>query len=178
MESNRQLKASWVAQQFLEVFKSRPHWPVKEIMDTVRLAYKVIVKKNWAYKVKYLEHRKLHGSMKEHYHKLGRYIEALRSSSPERVKRGWVEGCKRVLCVDGCFLKTFLGGQLLAAAVVEGETNASWACFFAELRKVLDDTDGTNMTLISDEAQAIINGVASVFPKAEHRHCARHVFAH
>ncbi|KAL2931017.1 putative galactinol--sucrose galactosyltransferase 2, partial [Bienertia sinuspersici] len=66
----------------------------------------------------------------------------------------------------------------LCWAVVEGETNASWAWFFVELRKVLDDTGGTNMTLISDEAQAIINGVASVFPKAEHRHCARHVFAH
>ncbi|KAL2894870.1 Sucrose synthase, partial [Bienertia sinuspersici] len=70
-----------------------------------------------------------------------RYIEALRSSSLESfftlvtdpahdvfpplfqrificfegVKRGWVEGCRRVLCVDGCFLKTFLGGQFLAA---------------------------------------------------------------
>ncbi|KAL2931580.1 Bifunctional glutamine synthetase adenylyltransferase/adenylyl-removing enzyme, partial [Bienertia sinuspersici] len=66
----------------------------------------------------------------------------------------------------------------LCWAVVEGETNASWAWFFAESGKVLDDTDGTNMTLIFNEAQAIINGVASVFPKAKHRHYARHVLAH
>ncbi|KAL2897660.1 Protein FAR1-RELATED SEQUENCE 2 [Bienertia sinuspersici] len=66
----------------------------------------------------------------------------------------------------------------LCWAVVGGETNASWAWFFVELRKVLDDSDCTNTTLIFDEDQVIINGVASVFPKAEHRHYARHVFAH
>ncbi|XP_021743971.1 uncharacterized protein LOC110710015 [Chenopodium quinoa] len=66
----------------------------------------------------------------------------------------------------------------LCWAVVEGETNDSWRWFFAELRKVLDDTDGTSMTFISDEAQAVLNGVANVFPKAEHRDCARHVFAY
>ncbi|KAH9608296.1 hypothetical protein KSS87_011441, partial [Heliosperma pusillum] len=41
MESNRQLKSSWVAKQFLEVFKNKPHWPASEIIDTVRRAYKV-----------------------------------------------------------------------------------------------------------------------------------------
>ncbi|XP_021743968.1 uncharacterized protein LOC110710010 [Chenopodium quinoa] len=52
MELNRQLKSSWVAEQLLEVFKSRPHWPAKDIIETIRLAYKIIVKKNYAYKVK------------------------------------------------------------------------------------------------------------------------------
>ena len=31
------------------------------------------------------------------------------------VRDGWVAGCRKVLCVDGCFLKTFLGGMLLSA---------------------------------------------------------------
>ena len=55
------------------------------------------------------------------------------------LKRGWLEGCRKLICVDACFLKTFLGGQLLAAmgrdgndhmypiawVVVEGENNDS-----------------------------------------------------
>ncbi|XP_010689632.2 uncharacterized protein LOC104903315 [Beta vulgaris subsp. vulgaris] len=32
--------------------------------------------------------------------------------------------------------------------------------------------------MISDEAQDILGGVAKIFPQAEHRHCARHVYAH
>lgn len=31
------------------------------------------------------------------------------------VKKGWLEGCKKFLSTDACFLKTFLGDQLLAA---------------------------------------------------------------
>ena len=33
----------------------------------------------------------------------------------EGVKDGWVGGCKKILCIDGCFLKTFLEGMLLSA---------------------------------------------------------------
>ncbi|KAL2923691.1 Elongation factor G mitochondrial [Bienertia sinuspersici] len=72
MERNKQMKSTWLAEELLEVFKARPHWPAKEIIETVRRAYRVIVKKKFAYKVKYYAHKKLHGSMKEHYQKLGR----------------------------------------------------------------------------------------------------------
>ncbi|KAL2943223.1 Pescadillo-like protein [Bienertia sinuspersici] len=44
--------------------------------------------------------------------------------------KGWTEGFRKVLCVDACFLKTFLGGQLLAT-IERGENDqmypASWA---------------------------------------------------
>ena len=83
----------------------------------------------------------LHGSMLEHYTKLGSYIEALKHMNPqslvklvtdptrvdntnvfqklhvcfEGLKHGWLEGCRKVICIYACFLKTFLGGQLLSA---------------------------------------------------------------
>ncbi|KAL2900176.1 putative cell division protein WhiA [Bienertia sinuspersici] len=82
MEANRQLKSTWLAKQFLEVFKAKPHWPAKEIVETIRVAYRVLVKPGFAYKVKYYAHRQLHGSMKEHYSKLGRFLEALNKASP------------------------------------------------------------------------------------------------
>ncbi|KAL2903511.1 Antiviral helicase SKI2, partial [Bienertia sinuspersici] len=50
MESNRQLKSTWLAKQFLELFKSRPHWPAKEMVETIRVAYRVLVKVGFAYK--------------------------------------------------------------------------------------------------------------------------------
>ncbi|KAL2903346.1 Transposase for insertion sequence element IS1081 [Bienertia sinuspersici] len=218
MKKNRQLKAGWVAKQFLDVFKARPHWPAKEIQDTIRKAFKVVVKKAFAYRVKYVAHRMLHGSMHDHYNKIGRYLEALRISSPgtalylvtdnskenhppmfqrlftcfEGLKKGWMEGCRKVICVDACFLKTFLGGQLLSAvgrdgneqmfpiawAVVEGENNNSWGWFFTHLERCLELHDGDGIAILSDEHPAIVNAVASVLPKAEHRLCARHIYAH
>ncbi|KAL2929334.1 Isoleucine--tRNA ligase [Bienertia sinuspersici] len=39
---------------------ARPHWPAKDIIETVKRAYKVIIKKDLAYKVKYQAHRMLH----------------------------------------------------------------------------------------------------------------------
>ena len=170
------MKAMWVAKKLLIVFKTRPHWPAKEIMETVKRAYGVIVKRDFAYKVKYNAHRLLHGSMTEHYNKLGVYVHVLQQTCPkslielvtdpvpsdvqvlkrlhvcfEALKQGWVEGCRKVICIDACFLKTFLGGQLLVAigrdnndqmfpiswAVVEGENNDSWGWFLRGLQSYL-----------------------------------------
>ncbi|KAL2933082.1 Histone transcription regulator 3-like protein [Bienertia sinuspersici] len=127
MGKNRQLKCSWLAEQFLDVFKSRPHWPATEIIETVRRAYRVVISRDKAYKVKYLAHKKLHGSMTEHYQKLGNYVAALEKACPnstflvqhdpkvvtlppvfqrvfvsfDGLKNGWLNGCRKILCVDG-----------------------------------------------------------------------------
>ncbi|XP_021747734.1 uncharacterized protein LOC110713593 [Chenopodium quinoa] len=216
MQMNRQMKCSWVAKQFIEVFKTRPHWPAKEIIECIRRAYKVVVKREFAYRVKYAAHILLHGSMHEHYQKVSGYLAELRKCSPgsvselvtvmpkqpppvfqrlfmcfEGLMKGWREGCRKVISVDACFFKTFLGGQLLCAvgrdandqmypiawAVTEGENNLSWEWFFIHLVACLDLGEGEGLSVISDEHQAILNVVASILPKAEHRHCARHIFA-
>ncbi|XP_021728772.1 uncharacterized protein LOC110695855 [Chenopodium quinoa] len=217
MEKNKQLKCSWLADQLLDVFKARPHWPAKEIVETVRRAYRVIVKTDFAYKVKWHAHRKLHGSMREHYGKVGRYLEALKRSTPntqielvtymekdkpplifqrlyvcfEGVQKGWKEGCRKIICVDPCLLKTFLGGQLISAvgrdgngqmypiawAVVEGENKSSWEWFLSNLSNNIGIGDGSGVVVVSDEHQPILRGVSEVLPNAEHIHCARHIYA-
>ena len=106
----------------------------------------VSIKKPLAYKVKYYVHRMLHGSMEDHYNKLGRYLEALKIASPmtflllvsnpykktfppffhrlfvcfDGLKKWWLEGCQKIRFADTCFLKPFLGGQLLAAMGRDG----------------------------------------------------------
>ncbi|XP_074265461.1 uncharacterized protein LOC141587896 [Silene latifolia] len=209
MEKNRQLKSTWVAKQYLEVFKARPHWSASEIIDNVRRAYKIIIKKGFAYKVKYYAHKLLHGSMKDHYSKVGSYLSVLEQEYPNNtftlttkphrlesvpvferlfvcfnsLKQGWLEGCRKILAVDACFLKTFLGGQLISAtgrdgndqmyplawAIVEGENNESYQWFFQQLKAALGEEDGEGWTIISDEHQSIVSMVAQEFPRAEHR---------
>ena len=96
----------------------------------------MVIKRSMAYKVKYKACRFLHGSMKEH---LGRYLQVIKDICPNTVitlltpgrgarlvfqrlfiyfegtRDGWMEWCRRFLRIDACFLKTFLGGHLMAA---------------------------------------------------------------
>ena len=146
-----------------------------------------------------------------------RCLEALKSSSPDTyvllvtnpckktfplvfqrlfvyfygLKKGWLEVCRKLICVDACFLKTFLGGQLLADVgmnsndkmyprswvVVEGENNDSWEWFFIKLQKCLGLDKGNGAALISNEHQVIINVVVNVLSHAKRRQCARHIFS-
>ena len=85
------------------------------------------------------------------------------------LKKGWWEGCLKIICVDACFLKTFLSGQLLVAvgrdgndhmypiawAVVEAENVDSWVWFFIELQKSLALDEGNGVITISNDHQVI-----------------------
>lgn len=72
------------------------------------------------------------------------------------MKAGWKAGCRPLIGLDGCFLKTVIGGQLLSAvgrdennqmfpicyAVVESENTDSWRWFITLLKDDLDLGDG------------------------------------
>ncbi|XP_048497728.2 uncharacterized protein LOC125496290 [Beta vulgaris subsp. vulgaris] len=89
------------------------------------------------------------------------------------------------------FFENLFGGQLMAVvgrdgndqmypiawAVVEGENTSSWEWFITKLQVHLQLEDGDGLAILSDENQAILSTVARLLPKAEHRHCARHIFA-
>jgi hypothetical protein len=63
-------------------------------------------------------------------------------------KRGFLGGCKPIICLDGCFIKTNFGGQLLCAvamdpndciyplvvAIVEVESLGTWKWFLQTLK--------------------------------------------
>ncbi|KAK1413495.1 hypothetical protein QVD17_35269 [Tagetes erecta] len=78
---NIQLTADFIADEMLSIFKARPHWPAKKIQG-VKEKYKVIIGKWMAYKAKSYAHKKLHGSMKDHYSNMGSYLKALKDANP------------------------------------------------------------------------------------------------
>nr|GEU75308.1 hypothetical protein [Tanacetum cinerariifolium] len=69
------------------------------------------------------------------------------------LREGWLEGCRRVISLDGCFLKTLCKGELLSAVGRDG------------------------LTIISDQHKGIIEAAKDVLPLLEHRQCARHIYA-
>ncbi|KAK8521576.1 hypothetical protein V6N12_031470 [Hibiscus sabdariffa] len=86
----------------------------------------------------------------------------------DALKKGWKEGCRPFIGVNGCFLKTATQGELLVAigkdgnnqmfpvawTVVEGERKESWKWFLTKLMQDLNHPDGEGLTLMSDQQKA------------------------
>ncbi|KAK4279329.1 hypothetical protein QN277_011126 [Acacia crassicarpa] len=106
-------------------------------------------------------------------------------------KVGWTEGCRPLIGVDGTFLKGKCRGILLTAVGVDGndslyplaiglvekENAHHWLWFLQWLQKSLNLGGGENLTLMSDVQKGLVNAVSEVLPTAEHRFCARHIYA-
>ncbi|XP_073307088.1 uncharacterized protein [Primulina huaijiensis] len=105
-------------------------------------------------------------------------------------KQGFKNACRRIIGVDGCFLKVEHDGQLLSAvgldpnnnifpicyAMVERETKDSWTWFLQLLDEDIGvGNDPHTWTFMSDKQKGLIPALESLFPDAEHRFCVRHL---
>ncbi|GJT03256.1 multidrug resistance-associated protein 5 [Tanacetum coccineum] len=106
------------------------------------------------------------------------------------VKEGFKNGCRRVVALDGCFLKIPNQGAIITAigrdgnnniypiawvvVNVENKDNRSW--FLELLGDDLDMPTSHGLTLMSDQHKGLIEVVKQVMPDAEHRQCARHIY--
>lgn len=109
----------------------------------------------------------------------------------EPLRRTWKKCCRPVIGLDGAFLKWELKGEILSAvgrdaenriypiawAVVRGENKDSWEWFMKKLTIDLGLGVGDGVTFISDKQKGLKIALATVVPKAEHRNCAKHVYA-
>ncbi|KAL7602969.1 hypothetical protein Lser_V15G16880 [Lactuca serriola] len=105
------------------------------------------------------------------------------------VKQGWIEGCRRVIGLDGCFLKGVCKGELLYAirrdandkiypitwAVVNVENKQNWKWFLELLIDDLHLNLGNGFSLMSDQHKGLIEAVKELLPYVQHRQCARHI---
>ncbi|XP_022003004.1 uncharacterized protein LOC110900421 [Helianthus annuus] len=104
------------------------------------------------------------------------------------LKEGFKECRRELLGLDGAFMKG--PGQMLTAVgldpnngiyplaygIVEAENKDSWIWFPQCIKDNLDLPDNANFTFISDRQKGIIPAITQVFPAAEHRFCARHIW--
>ncbi|XP_016196236.1 uncharacterized protein LOC107637321 [Arachis ipaensis] len=105
-------------------------------------------------------------------------------------KRGFKEGCRSLLHLDGCFLKTYYMGWLLAAVpqdtnnqfyvvaygVVRAETKDAWKWFLTNLQADIGDDANHGWNFISDQQKGLLPALKEVMPKARHRNCVMHMW--
>ncbi|KAL0299181.1 UNVERIFIED_CONTAM: hypothetical protein Sradi_6577900 [Sesamum radiatum] len=99
-------------------------------------------------------------------------------------------GCRPIICLDGCHLKSSVGGILLSAvgidaknciypfayAVVEKDKKKSWLWFLEMLVQDLNITHSYGWTIMSDKQKGLIDAVDQLLPGCEHRFCVMHLY--
>ena len=102
---------------------------------------------------------------------------------------GFNKGCRPLLGFDGCFLKGYTKGMLLAAigidsnnslfhvayAVVEKENTQTWTWFMLLLKEDLGVQNTHGFTMVTGRQKGLEKALSEIFPGSEHRFCVRHL---
>ena len=81
--NNKLISSKWIAKKYLNVFRLRPNFSVKDLAMDILQRYASEVNKNRLYKAKAIVVELLRGSIEEHYGLLKSYIAELRRVDKE-----------------------------------------------------------------------------------------------
>ena len=193
---NKLASVKYLVEQYGERIRKNPTWKVKELIETIRQEMEIEIPWIKAMRLRKAALDGVHDSLKQHYSKIWDFGHEVLKTNPNNtvkiygtrlnendvnrfkrmyicysaLKKGWKVGCRPVIGLDGCFLKTVCGGQLLSAvgrdgnnqmypichAVVEVESTDSWRWFTELMKEDLELGDGSGLTIISDQQKVCI----------------------
>ncbi|XP_062105109.1 uncharacterized protein LOC133816824 [Humulus lupulus] len=212
---NKKLTSTWLAKHFLEQFRLNPSMEYNVFREiTTKTKYSRV--SSWTfYRAKTKARKMLDGSVKEQYAILDDYCKRLLATNPgstvklktdlvngrrqfQRIyiclkacRDGWLGGCRPLIGLDGCFLKGYCKGILLAAVGIDGnnsmfpiaycvaekENTEVWTWFLELLKADIGSLSPTKVTMMSDRQKGLENAVGAIFSGCEVRFCVRHLHA-
>ncbi|XP_062085284.1 uncharacterized protein LOC133791371 [Humulus lupulus] len=211
--NNRHVDSKWVSKHLLEQFRLNPNMEYQRFKELTQNTKFSMISKWTFYRTKEKAMEKLEGTVGEQYSILDDYCKQLVATNPgsttilktrmendkrifERVyiclkscKDGFLKGCRPLMGLDGCFLKGYCKGMLLAAvgidgnnsmfpiayAVCEKENTDTWTWFCELLKEDLNVDNSIQFTFINDKQKGLENAVACVWEGSETRNCVRHL---
>jgi hypothetical protein len=214
---NKLVTSTVIAEKYFREIKDNPGWRVEKMQEAVLEDMCAEVSESKCKRAKKLVIERIIDQTHGEYSRVFDYHLELERSNPgstiavtlnpditdrpvfERMyicldgcKKGFAAGCRRIVGLDGCFLKGPVSGQLLCAvgrdpnnqmypiawACVENENYDSWYWFISLLQKDIQiNNQGDGWVIISDQQKGPIKAVNEIIPEAEHRMCARHIYA-
>ncbi|VVA39758.1 PREDICTED: transposon [Prunus dulcis] len=213
-QRNYWLNSTFFAQRYANQLRADPDWSVPGFTAAIQRDFGLEPSMQQIYRAKLKATKLNKGSFVEQFHKLHDYCEELKRANPgstvllktemdgdqrrfhrlyiclEACKTGFLQGCRPVIGMDGCFIKGPHPGQLLAAvgidgnngmfplayAVVEIENKETWEWFIRNLIADLAIENGHGYAFISDKQKGLGLALGDLLPNAEHRHCVRHFY--
>uniref|UniRef100_A0A2N9I4F7 MULE transposase domain-containing protein n=1 Tax=Fagus sylvatica TaxID=28930 RepID=A0A2N9I4F7_FAGSY len=187
---NTQVTSQWLANKYLETIRVNPKWLLKAFKYQVMNDFKVDVTKYKVYRAKRKAFEIIHEDYEESYGRLWDYAATLQKTNKGScvvvkvvktiptspiifqrmyvsfavMKKGFKEGCRPFIGLDGCHLKGPYRGQLLSAigrdgndniypiavTTVEQENNEAWSWFLKNLLDDIGSVKDNGWTFISD----------------------------
>ncbi|XP_057252090.1 uncharacterized protein LOC125494166 [Beta vulgaris subsp. vulgaris] len=149
---NRNMTATWIAQNYKSKFKINPYLRLQDIIETVWLEWGIRVSRGVAYRARRRGQSLIVGEYMEQYTLLPRTLWWTTFSC---CWEGWEQPN-----VPNCM------------GVVEVESTSSWTWFLTFLGEDLLSNEGAGYTFMSDQQKGLLKAVSDVFPQAESRVCA------
>ncbi|XP_013689853.2 uncharacterized protein LOC106393727 [Brassica napus] len=179
----------------------------KQIIEQVRILHGVHINYKQAWRVKEEAQFLVRGTPEDSYYNLSRWLYKVTETNPGSLTYQQVDAAgkfkyafvafgpsirgfslmRKVIAVDGTFLKGKFNGTLLAAcaqdgdyhlyplafAVVDAENGASWKWFFRGLSQMIPDA--SDLVFVSDRANSIASALEDVYPLSHHGICRIHL---
>ncbi|XP_016676269.1 uncharacterized protein [Gossypium hirsutum] len=109
---NRNVTSSWIGEQYKEKFIADPDYSLKSLQQDVKRDFCCLVSQAKCRRAKLRALELIEGAHKAQYEKIYEYLL-------EACKDGYRIGCRRIVGLDGCFLKGYYGGYLLATVGID-----------------------------------------------------------
>ncbi|XP_022845262.1 uncharacterized protein LOC111368254 [Olea europaea var. sylvestris] len=207
---NKRVNSGFLA-KYVRKFRSDSNIPMSTFMETVKEDCVYEISKHQFYRTRSKCVEVINGIVAEQYKILWDYDEELKRTNPgctvqiegsghtfKRLyiclgacKEGFTARCRPVVRLDGCFVKTTEGGQLLAAvgidrencifplalAVVDVENKTNWQWFIELLVHDIGMHNPRVWTFISDKQKDLVDSISQYCEGVEHRCCARDLYS-
>ncbi|GJR98976.1 FAR1-related sequence 10 [Tanacetum coccineum] len=210
--------STFLSKHITDLIIMNPNMPIKAIQEQMQKKFHVAVSRDKAFRAKAKAAVSLRGDVKIQYALLRDYVMELKRCNPDTtvkidvygeedpesptrlfrriyvclgaLKRGFREGGRELLGLDGAFMRGQYPGQMLTAVgvdanngiypvaygIVESENQYSWTWFLKCLGDDFDLYSNSNFTFITDRQKGLLPALEKLFPHAQHRYCVRHIY--
>ncbi|XP_016200220.1 uncharacterized protein LOC107641235 [Arachis ipaensis] len=161
----------WISLKVEKRMNTQPHMRTNEAIDFLREEFSLTAHPKMVYRAVRKARERIMGNEREQY------------------SNGFKSGCRPLIHLDGYFLKTYYGGQLLIAVaqdannqfyvvaygVAKSETKESWKWFLTLLEEDLGDVQTHGWNFMSDQQKGLLPALKAVMPNAHHQNCVMHI---